>query len=53
MVKIDTLEGLKEKRNCWSQKIPAGTGMRDYEISFVRFKEDYDEIMARKEELKF
>lgn len=50
--KIDTLEGLKENVIV-GHKIPAGTGMRDYESIIVGSKEEYDEIMARKEALKF
>jgi DNA-directed RNA polymerase subunit beta' len=50
--KIDHLEGLKENVIV-GHKIPAGTGMRDYENIIVGSKEEYDEIMARKEELKF
>ncbi|MEA1786795.1 DNA-directed RNA polymerase subunit beta' [Arenibacter sp. GZD96] len=50
--KIDTLEGLKENVIV-GHKIPAGTGMREYEHIIVGSKEEYDEIMARKEELKF
>ncbi len=50
--KVDTLEGLKENVIV-GHKIPAGTGMRDYEDIIVGSKEEYDEIMARKEELKF
>ena len=50
--KIDTLEGLKENVIV-GHKIPAGTGMRDYENIIVGSKEEYDEIMAQKEELKF
>ncbi len=50
--KIDTLEGLKENVIV-GHKIPAGTGMRDYENIIVGSKEEYDEIMARKEALKF
>ena len=50
--KIDFLEGLKENVIV-GHKIPAGTGMRDYENIIVGSKEEYDEIMARKEELKF
>ena len=50
--KVDTLEGLKENVIV-GHKIPAGTGMRDYENIIVGSKEEYDEIMARKEELKF
>ncbi len=50
--KIDFLEGLKENVIV-GHKIPAGTGMRDYENIIVGSKEEYDEIMARKEEFKF
>ncbi|MDX1364604.1 MAG: DNA-directed RNA polymerase subunit beta' [Arenibacter latericius] len=50
--KIDNLEGLKENVIV-GHKIPAGTGMRDYDNIIVGSKEEYDEIMARKEELKF
>ncbi|MGB3142545.1 MAG: DNA-directed RNA polymerase subunit beta' [Maribacter sp.] len=50
--KIDTLEGLKENVIV-GHKIPAGTGMRDYENIIVGSKEEYDEIMARKEALRF
>jgi DNA-directed RNA polymerase subunit beta' len=50
--KIDSLEGLKENVIV-GHRIPAGTGMRDYENIIVGSKEEYDEIMARKEELKF
>ncbi|MCM4169715.1 DNA-directed RNA polymerase subunit beta' [Arenibacter antarcticus] len=50
--KVDTLEGLKENVIV-GHKIPAGTGMRDYDNIIVGSKEEYDEIMARKEELKF
>lgn len=50
--KIDTLEGLKENVIV-GHKIPAGTGMRDYDHIIVGSKEEYDEIMARKAELKF
>ncbi len=50
--KVDTLEGLKENVIV-GHKIPAGTGMRDYDNIIVGSKEEYDEIMARKEALKF
>jgi DNA-directed RNA polymerase subunit beta' len=50
--KVDTLEGLKENVIV-GHKIPAGTGMRDYENIIVGSKEEYDEIMARKEALRF
>ncbi len=50
--KIDTLEGLKENVIV-GHRIPAGTGMRDYENIIVGSREEYDEIMARKEALRF
>jgi DNA-directed RNA polymerase subunit beta' len=50
--KIDALEGLKENVIV-GHKIPAGTGMRDYDSIIVGSKEEYDEIMARKEALRF
>lgn len=50
--KVDTLEGLKENVIV-GHKIPAGTGMRNYDSIIVGSKEEYDEIMARKEEFKF
>jgi len=50
--KVDTLEGLKENVIV-GHRIPAGTGMRDYDSIIVGSKEEYDEIMARKEEFKF
>ena len=50
--KIDLLDGLKENVIV-GHRIPAGTGMRDYENIIVGSKQEYEEIMARKEELKF
>jgi len=50
--KVDHLEGLKENVIV-GHKIPAGTGMRDYDNIIVGSKQEYDEIMARKEEFKF
>ncbi|MGS2740503.1 DNA-directed RNA polymerase subunit beta' [Sinomicrobium sp. M5D2P17] len=47
--KIDTLEGLKENVIV-GHKIPAGTGMRDYDNIIVGSKEEYDEIMSSKQE---
>ena len=47
--KIDTLEGLKENVIV-GHRIPAGTGMRDYDEMIVGSKDDYNEIMASKEE---
>ncbi|MFZ9032065.1 MAG: DNA-directed RNA polymerase subunit beta' [Robiginitalea sp.] len=50
--KVDSLDGLKENVIV-GHRIPAGTGMRDYESIIVGSKQEYDEIMARKEELNF
>ncbi|MDG1213279.1 MAG: DNA-directed RNA polymerase subunit beta', partial [Flavobacteriaceae bacterium] len=50
--KVDGLEGLKENVIV-GHKIPAGTGMRAYDNVLVGSKEEYDEILARKEALKF
>ncbi|MCV6631429.1 MAG: DNA-directed RNA polymerase subunit beta' [Flavobacteriaceae bacterium] len=50
--KVDTLEGLKENVIV-GHKIPAGTGMRDYSSIIVGSKEEYEEIMAGKEEFNF
>lgn len=47
--KVDTLEGLKENVIV-GHRIPAGTGMRDYDHIIVGSKEDYNEIMSKKEE---
>ncbi|THD66420.1 DNA-directed RNA polymerase subunit beta' [Robertkochia marina] len=45
--KVDGLEGLKENVIV-GHKIPAGTGMRDYDNIIVGSKEEYEEIMASK-----
>ncbi len=50
--KVDTLEGLKENVIV-GHRIPAGTGMRDYDSIIVGSKQEYDEIMANKEEVNF
>ncbi len=50
--KVDTLEGLKENVIV-GHKIPAGTGMREYENIIVGSKAEYDEIVASKEEVNF
>ncbi|RAV29850.1 DNA-directed RNA polymerase subunit beta' [Sinomicrobium soli] len=47
--KVDTLEGLKENVIV-GHKIPAGTGMRDYDNIIVGSKEEYNEIMSGKQE---
>ncbi|MFI2743828.1 DNA-directed RNA polymerase subunit beta' [Zhouia sp. PK063] len=50
--KVDTLEGLKENVIV-GHRIPAGTGLRDYDNIIVGSKEEYNEIMASKEKLNF
>jgi DNA-directed RNA polymerase subunit beta' len=50
--KIDTLEGLKENVIV-GHRIPAGTGMRDYDNIIVGSKEEYSELMAGKEEFNY
>jgi DNA-directed RNA polymerase subunit beta' len=47
--KIDTLEGLKENVIV-GHRIPAGTGMRDYDNMIVGSKDEYNELVAAKEE---
>jgi DNA-directed RNA polymerase subunit beta' len=48
--KVDTLEGLKENVIV-GHKIPAGTGMREYDHIIVGSKEEFEEKMAEKEEV--
>ncbi|WP_224483497.1 DNA-directed RNA polymerase subunit beta' [Robertkochia aurantiaca] len=50
--KVDQLEGLKENVIV-GHKIPAGTGMRDYDNIIVGSKEEYEEIMASKQQVNF
>ena len=50
--KVDNLEGLKENVIV-GHKIPAGTGMREYDNIIVGSKEEYNEIMAGKEEVNY
>jgi len=47
--KIDNLMGLKENVIV-GHKIPAGTGLRDYEDIIVGSKEEYESLMARTDE---
>ena len=47
--KIDYLLGLKENVIV-GHKIPAGTGLREYDKLIVGSKEEYDRLMASKEE---
>ncbi|MDY6801579.1 MAG: DNA-directed RNA polymerase subunit beta' [Bacteroidota bacterium] len=46
--KVDKLEGLKENVIV-GHKIPAGTGLREYEKIIVGSKEEYDNLMSAKE----
>lgn len=50
--KIDELEGLKENVIV-GHKIPAGTGMRRYDSIIVGSKEEFDEMLERKQEVNF
>jgi DNA-directed RNA polymerase subunit beta' len=50
--KVDFLEGLKENVIV-GHRIPAGTGMREYENVIVGSKDDYNEMMANKEEYNY
>ncbi len=49
--KIDTLKGLKENVIV-GHLIPAGTGLRQYEKLVVGSKEEYERLMASKEEIE-
>ncbi|WP_121667217.1 DNA-directed RNA polymerase subunit beta' [Mesonia aquimarina] len=50
--KIDTLEGLKENVIV-GHKIPAGTGMREYDNIIVGSKEEFDKMTEEKQEVNF
>ena len=50
--KVDTLEGLKENVIV-GHKIPAGTGMRDYESIIVGSKEEYEDRMEQRQEVNY
>ena len=50
--KVDTLEGLKENVIV-GHRIPAGTGVREYEHIIVGSKEEFNEMMKVKEEMNF
>ncbi|WP_353778182.1 DNA-directed RNA polymerase subunit beta' [Winogradskyella sp. 3972H.M.0a.05] len=50
--KVDTLEGLKENVIV-GHRIPAGTGVRDYDSIIVGSKEEFDEMMKAKEEMNY
>ena len=50
--KVDGLEGLKENVIV-GHRIPAGTGMRDYEKIIVGSKEEFDRMLQAKQEMNF
>ncbi len=50
--KVDTLEGLKENVIV-GHKIPAGTGMREYDNIIVGSKEEFNQMMQAKQELNY
>lgn len=50
--KVDTLEGLKENVIV-GHRIPAGTGMRDYDNIIVGSKEEFDEMLEKKQEVNY
>jgi len=50
--KVDTLEGLKENVIV-GHRIPAGTGVREYEHIIVGSKEEFDQMMKAKAEMNF
>lgn len=50
--KVDLLEGLKENVIV-GHRIPAGTGMRDYDNVIVGSKDEYNELLSAKEEYNY
>ena len=51
--KVDTLEGMKENVIC-GHRIPAGTGLREFDKIIVGSKEEYERMQAnRKNVLDF
>ncbi|UZO79405.1 DNA-directed RNA polymerase subunit beta' [Aquimarina sp. ERC-38] len=50
--KVDKLEGLKENVIV-GHRIPAGTGMRDYENIIVGSQEEFDERVEQRQEVNF
>ena len=50
--KVDTLEGLKENVIV-GHRIPAGTGMRVYDDIIVGSKEEFDEMLEKKQEVNY
>jgi DNA-directed RNA polymerase subunit beta' len=50
--KVDDLEGLKENVIV-GHRIPAGTGLREYEHIIVGSKEEFDEMLEKKQEVNY
>ncbi|MDY8138501.1 DNA-directed RNA polymerase subunit beta' [Aquimarina sp. 2201CG5-10] len=50
--KVDTLEGLKENVIV-GHRIPAGTGMRNYESILVGSKEEFEDRMEQRQEVNY
>ena len=50
--KVDTLEGLKENVIV-GHRIPAGTGMREYDDIIVGSKEEFEEMLEQKQEVNY
>ena len=50
--KVDSLEGLKENVIV-GHRIPAGTGMRNYDNIIVGSKEEFDQMMQAKQEVNY
>ena len=50
--KIDELEGLKENVIV-GHRIPAGTGLREYEKIIVGSKEEFEEMLEKKQEVNY
>ncbi|MCY2687476.1 DNA-directed RNA polymerase subunit beta' [Salinimicrobium sp. TH3] len=50
--KVDELEGLKENVIV-GHRIPAGTGLREYENIIVGSKEEFDEMLEKKQEVNY
>ncbi|HET7361849.1 MAG TPA: DNA-directed RNA polymerase subunit beta', partial [Salinimicrobium sp.] len=50
--KVDHLEGLKENVIV-GHRIPAGTGLREYENIIVGSKEEFDEMLEKKQEVNY
>jgi DNA-directed RNA polymerase subunit beta' len=50
--KVDELEGLKENVIV-GHRIPAGTGLREYDDIIVGSKEEFDEMLEKKQEVNY